>query len=78
MNRYNGAYFEQIREKNAVKKVITSLRLKTQLLKVNLTTGIGFLRHEWSKLGQQNENNVLEIIFPVVDASFNSLKHFLR
>ena len=40
-------------------------------------TGIEFLGEEWRKLGQQKENNVLESIYPVVDASFNSLKHFV-
>jgi hypothetical protein len=47
------------------------------LLKENSTSEIESLRHERRKLEQQNKNNVLEVISPVVDASFNSLKHFI-
>ena len=39
--------------------------------------GIEFLSDEWRKLAQQKEDNVVKNISPVVDGSFNSLKHFV-
>ena len=57
-------------------RVKSNLRLKNPRLKVSSTSEMGFMRHEWRIFKQQDQNNMLLIIFPVVDAIFNCSKHF--
>ena len=70
------AYFRDNIEEEFHEKREFSPILKNRLLKKKSDNRNGFLRHEWSKFGQQKGNNVFSIISPVVDACFNSLKHF--